>query len=227
MIDRPLTRGEELANTLSHGVGFLLAVFVALPLLVSAGWHQHDAWQLFGGIIFGVTLALLYATSTLYHLVPPGRAKRFCRLLDHAAIYLLIAGTYTPFALGALRGPQGWSLLIIVWTLAALGVALKLKVGFRFPRLSTAIYLSMGWLVLIVIRPLIAQIGLDGFGWVLAGGLCYTVGGGIFSVGTTAVFAFLLARIRARWKRVSFRGGVGLCSGDRPEKMASPSQFAS
>ena len=176
MTDRPLTTGEELANTLSHGVGFLLAVLVALPLLVNTAWRQHDPWQLIGGTVFGLTLALLYGTSTIYHLVPPGPAKRFCRLLDHAAIYLLIAGTYTPFALGALRGPWGWSLLVVVWTLAVMGVALKLKVGFRYPRLSTAIYLLMGWLVLIVIRPLIAQIGFSGFGWVLAGGLCYTVG---------------------------------------------------
>ena len=176
MKDRPLTQAEELANTLSHGVGFLLAIFVALPTLVIAAWRQHDPWQLTSGIVFGLTLAFLYGASTLYHLVPPGRAKHFCRLLDHAAIYLLIAGTYTPFALGALRGPWGWSLLVIVWMLAVMGVGLKLKVGFRYPRLSTAIYLLMGWLVLIVLRPLIAQIGLGGFGWVLAGGLCYTVG---------------------------------------------------
>ena len=97
-------------------------------------------------------------------------------MLDHAAIYVLIAGTYTPFAVGALRGPWGWSVLIVAWTLAALGVAMKLKVGFRYPKLSTAIYLLMGWMVLIVIRPLIAQIGLGGFGWVLAGGLCYSAG---------------------------------------------------
>ena len=176
MTERPPTPGEELANTLSHGVGFLLAGFVALPLLVASALRQHDPWQLTGGIIFGISLVLLYGASTLYHLLPVGRAKGFCRLLDHAAIYLLIAGTYTPFALGALRGPQGWSLLIAIWTLAALGVTLKLKVGFRYPKLSTAVYLLMGWMVLIVIRPLVAQIGLGGFIWVFAGGMCYTVG---------------------------------------------------
>ena len=176
MTERPPTRGEELANTLSHGMGFLLAGGVALPLLVGSALRQHDHWQLVGGIVFGVSLVLLYGASTLYHLLPIGRAKLFCRLLDHAAIYLLIAGTYTPFALGALRGPWGWSLLVAVWTLAAMGVTLKLKVGFRYPRLSTAVYLSMGWMVLIVIRPLVAQIGLGGFVWVLAGGLCYSVG---------------------------------------------------
>ena len=176
MTERPPTLGEELANTLSHGVGFVLAAFVALPLLVLSAWRQHDPWQLFGGIVFGASLVLLYGASTLYHLLPAGRSKRLCRVLDHAAIYVLIAGTYTPFAVGALRGPWGWSLLIVVWTLASMGVALKLRVGFRYPRLSTAVYLLMGWMVLIVIRPLIAQIGLGGFGWVLAGGLCYSLG---------------------------------------------------
>ena len=176
MSERLLTEGEELANSLSHGAGFLLAGFVALPLLISSALRQHDHWQLVGGIVFGISLVLLYGASTLYHLLLPGRAKRFCRVLDHAAIYLLIAGTYTPFALGALRGPRGWTLLVSVWTLAALGVALKVKVGFRFPRLSTAVYLLMGWMVLLVIRPLVAQIGFGGFSWVLAGGLCYTAG---------------------------------------------------
>ncbi len=176
MTERPLTDGEELANTLSHGLGFLLAGFVGLPLLVWSAWRQHDAWQMVGGIVFGVSLLLLYGASTFYHLLPAGRSKRLCRVLDHAAIYVMIAGTYTPFAVGALRGPWGWSMLVVAWTLAALGVALKLKVGFRYPRLSTAVYLLMGWMVLIVIRPLIAQIGMAGFGWVLAGGLCYSVG---------------------------------------------------
>ena len=181
MTERAPTRGEELANTLTHGVGFLLAGLVGLPLLVWSAWRQHDPWQLFGGIVFGVSLVLLYGASTLYHLLPVGRSKGLCRVLDHAAIYVLIAGTYTPFAVGALRGPWGWSLLIVVWTLAVIGVTLKLKLGFRYPRLSTAVYLLMGWMVLIVIRPLVAQIGPSGFAWVLAGGLCYS-GGVIFFV---------------------------------------------
>ena len=107
MTERNPTGGEELANTLSHGVGLLLALFAALPLLIGSALHRHDGWQLFGALVFGLSLALLYAVSTLYHVLPMGRAKRFCRLLDHAAIYILIAGTYTPFALGALRGPVG------------------------------------------------------------------------------------------------------------------------
>jgi hemolysin III len=176
MNERTPSAGEELANTLSHGFGLLLSVFVALPSLVVWGVRQRDVWQLAGGVIFGASLVLLYGVSTLYHLLRPGRAKQLCRLLDHAAIYVLIAGTYTPFALGALRGPLGWTLLAAVWTLGAAGFALKLKVGFRYPLLSTAVYLLMGWLVLVVVRPLVAQIGLGGFGWLLAGGLSYSLG---------------------------------------------------
>ena len=174
--DRPQTVHEELANTVSHGLGFVLAAFVGLPMLIGGALRHNDAWQLVGGVIFGASLMLLYAASTLYHLLPAGRPKQWCRLLDHSAIFLLIAGTYTPFALGALRGPWGWSVLAAVWTLAAVGITLKFRVGFRYPRLSTALYLLMGWLVLIVLRPLITQVGLVGFGWLLAGGCSYSLG---------------------------------------------------
>lgn len=176
MSERIPTAGEELANCLSHGVG-LLASLVALPLLALNAWWRQDAWQLVGATVFGVTLVLLYAASTGYHLLRPGsRAKQRFRLFDHAAIYLLIAGTYTPFTLGVLRGPWGWSLLAAVWTLALAGIALKIRVGFRYEWLSTAVYLVMGWLVLVALRPLVAQIGFAGFGWLLAGGLSYSVG---------------------------------------------------
>lgn len=176
MTEREPTAREELANTVSHGAGFLLVVFAAMPLLVASALRQHDGWQVFGAVVFGLSLALLYAASTLYHLLPPGRAKRFCRLLDHTAIYVLIAGTYTPFALGALRGPLGWTVLAAVWTLAAVGTALKMKVGFRFPKISVALYLLMGWLVLLIVRPLVMQIGWGGFGWLAAGGAFYSLG---------------------------------------------------
>ena len=175
-VERTPTAGEELANGLSHGLG-LFASLCALPALALNAWWRQDPWQLVGGTIFGATLVLLYAASTGYHLMRAGsRAKRSFRLLDHAAIYLLIAGTYTPFTVGVLRGPWGWGLLVAVWTLALVGIVLKLRVGFRYEGLSTGIYLLMGWLVLIAIRPLVAQIGLAGFGWLLAGGLSYSVG---------------------------------------------------
>ena len=170
------TSGEELANAVSHGIGFL-ASLAAIPVLVLLALRRHDAWQVAGVAIYGATLALLYAASTLYHALPAGgRAKRIGRVVDHGAIYLLIAGTYTPFSLGALRGPWGWTLLGIIWGLALVGIALKAGIGFRFPRLSTVVYLLMGWLALVAVRPLLARIGPAGFGWLLAGGACYTVG---------------------------------------------------
>ena len=176
MAERPPTAREELANTLSHGAGLFLVVFAAWPALVLSATRRHDPWLLAGGIIFGLSLAALYATSTLYHLLPEGRNKRFCRVLDHAAIYLLIAGTYTPFALGVLRGSVGGTVFVAVWTFALLGIALKLKDGFRHPLFSTALYLLMGWMVVFILGPLVAGIGWAGFGWLAAGGLCYTLG---------------------------------------------------
>ena len=175
MADRPLSLGEEIANSVTHGVAALASV-AALPILVAVAVARGDAWQVVGGVIFGATLILLYTASTLYHALTHSGAKRVFRVLDHSAIYLLIAGTYTPFALGALRGPWGWSLLGAVWALAALGITAKATLGFRFPRLSTAVYVGMGWLAVIAFRPLLAQIGLPGVMWLIAGGLCYTAG---------------------------------------------------
>lgn len=190
--ERSPTAGEELANSLSHGVG-LLASLVALPFLALTAWWQQDPWQLVGRTVFGATLVLLYAASTGYHLFRPGsRAKQRFRFFDHAAIYLLIAGTYTPFTLGALRGPWGWSLLGAVWTLAVAGIVLKLRIGFRHEWLSTAVYLLMGWLVMVAIRPLVHAVGWAGFGWLLAGGLSYSVGVIFFAMDRRVRFAHSL-----------------------------------
>lgn len=176
MSDRPQTRGEEIANSVSHGAGLLVSV-AALPLLVIAGTRDHNVWQVVAGAIYASTLVLLYGASTLYHAVPArSNAKQVLRVVDHGAIYLLIAGTYTPFALGALRGPWGWSLLGTIWTLALAGIVLKAGVGFKYPRLSTAVYLLMGWLVVIAIHPLAVAVGPAGLAWLLAGGASYTVG---------------------------------------------------
>jgi len=176
MRTRPQTSGEEIANAASHGIG-LLASLAALPLLVVWAVRRHDPWQVVAGSVFGAMLLLLYAASVLYHAMPPAtRAKRVFRVLDHSAIYLLIAGTYTPFALGALRGPWGWSLLGTIWGLAILGIALKAGAGVRHRGVSTAVYVGMGWLVLVAAGPLVHALGPRGIGWLLAGGLCYTVG---------------------------------------------------
>jgi hemolysin III len=173
--ERPLSIGEEIANSVTHGVAALASV-AALPILLVVAIARGDPWRIAGSAIFGATLVMLYAASTLYHAIPHPRAKRVFRILDHSAIYLLIAGTYTPFALGALRGPWGWTLFGAVWALAALGITAKATVGFRFARLSTAVYVVMGWLAIIALRPLLTQVGVAGMMWLLAGGLCYTAG---------------------------------------------------
>jgi hemolysin III len=169
---------EEIANAVTHGLG-LLASLVAVPVLLATTRSRADVWMTLGVAVFGVTLVLMYLSSTLYHAVPQPRAKRLLRTLDHSAIYLLIAGTYTPFLLGPLRGAWGWSLLAVIWALAALGVIAKWTFGFRFPRLSTGVYLGMGWLIVVATVPLAREVPPAGLAWLLAGGLCYT-GGVVF-----------------------------------------------
>jgi hemolysin III len=176
---RPQSTGEEIANSVSHGIGFL-AVLAAMPLLWTSG-SRHGAAALIGALAFGASAALLYLTSTLYHALTPARAKRVLRVLDHSAIYLLIAGTYTPFTLGVLRGAWGWTLFGLVWALAALGIAAKVTVGVRYPRLSTGVYLGMGWLVVIAARPLWQAVPAWGLFWLAAGGLAYTAGVGFYA----------------------------------------------
>lgn len=184
-VARPQTRGEEIANSVIHGFG-LLASIVALPVLVLATRDAGEPLRLLGSIVFGTTMVLLYFSSTVYHALPISGAKRVFRVIDHSAIYLLIAGTYTPFALGPLRGPLGWTMFGVIWGLALLGITSKLTLGFKYPQLSTVFYLAMGWMGLIAFGPLRAQLPLDGLLWLLAGGLCYT-GGVIFYVADSQV----------------------------------------
>jgi hemolysin III len=173
--ERPQSLGEEIANSVSHGVG-LLAALVAAPLLVSGAARGGSPAAIVGTSIFAGTLALLYAASTLYHALPHSKAKNVLRALDHGAVFLLIAGTYTPFTLGVLRGAWGWTLFGLVWGLAALGIVLIALGGVRHPRLSLGVYLGMGWLIVIAIRPLWQRVPLAGLLWLLAGGIAYTVG---------------------------------------------------
>ena len=165
----------ELANALTHGVGAAAALAGGAVLITLAALFG-DGWQLAGSIVFGITLLLLYTASTLYHAIQHPVAKGRLKVFDHCAIYLLIAGTYTPFTLISLRGPWGWSLFAAIWTLALAGVIFKLFYTGRFKRLSTAIYIAMGWLVIVAAKPMLAS--LDGWtlGWLLAGGLSYTLG---------------------------------------------------
>lgn len=173
-----VSRGEELANSLTHGLGALLGI-VGLILLVTGATRHGNAWHVVSTAVFGTTLVLLYSASTLYHSIPGEHAKHLLQKFDHAAIFLLIAGTYTPFVLVTLRGPWGWSLFGVVWGLAVVGVALKFWFAGRFRVTSTLIYVAMGWLVLIAIKPLVAALPAGGMRLLVAGGLCYT-GGAVF-----------------------------------------------
>jgi len=172
------TLGEEIAHSITHGVGAALSV-VGLVLLVVRAVRAGDPWSVVSFAIFGATLVLLYTASTIYHALRPPRARRVFRVLDHAAIYLLIAGTYTPFLLVSLRGPWGWSLFGIVWGLAVGGVLFKAFCAGRFRLLSTLIYLGMGWLCVTTVVPLLRAVPAPGLLWLLAGGLAYS-GGTVF-----------------------------------------------
>lgn len=174
-VHRPQTRPEEWANALTHGAGFA-ASLLGLPVLIMVAMARGDTLQIIACSVFATTLILLYGASTAYHAVPHARAKRILRVVDHVAIYLLIAGSYTPFTLGVLRGAWGWTLFGLAWGLAVLGILHKTLLGFRFPRLSTLMYLGMGWMAVVAAGPMARVIPTPGLGWLLAGGLCYSLG---------------------------------------------------
>jgi len=168
------SRGEELANSLSHGFGFIAALIGAPILLLTA--QQHGGRLFFiGAAVFCVATLLLYFFSTLQHALPHGRTRNVFVALDQAAIFLLIAGTYTPFLLGVLRGPWGWSLFAIVWALAAFGVLLKTALRQDRPKLTVALYVAMGWLIVIA-KPLWTSVPRTGLLLLVLGGLAYTGG---------------------------------------------------
>ena len=172
---RASTHGEHLANTLSHGIGLLLAIG-ALPLLVIDALRLDSGLAVAGAAIFGGTAIAMYLTSTLYHAFPQANRNGWLRRLDHSAIYLLIAGTYTPVLLGVLRGTAGWAMLAVIWTLAVAGVVFKLLAGARFRKVSVALYVAMGWAALALIQPLWTQMPPAGLAWLFAGGIAYTAG---------------------------------------------------
>ena len=176
---RPQDTGEEIANTISHGIGLLLAVAV-LPLLVLAAARHGTTTDVIGVSVFAQTMVLVYFISTLYHAVPDGRMKRFLNRLDHAAIYLFIAGTYTAFSLRLLHGPGGWLAFAGVWALAAAGVAVKLLDRLKHPLWSTGLYVAMGWVALMAMGPALHQLPATGLHLLLAGGAAYTLGAVVF-----------------------------------------------
>lgn len=172
---RSQSRGEEIANSLSHGLALVVAM-IGTPFLILHAVRQGNVGFIVGASIFAATMLLLYLASTLYHALPNGRAKRVFRVIEHSAIYLLIAGTYTPFTLGVLHGAWGWTLLGLVWGLALAGVLLKALNRMAHPILSTVLYLLMGWLIVIAAQPLSASMPVSGLLWLIAGGLAYTLG---------------------------------------------------
>ena len=172
---------EEIANGVSHGIA-LGVCLLATPFLISTAIRSGGgAWGVVGSGIFAGTMIFMYLSSTLYHVLPENKAKRVFRVLDHGAIFLLIAGTYTPFTLGVLRGAWGWTLFGLVWGMAILGLVLKLVGVMQHPVLSTGLYLAMGWLIVIAIRPLWLKVPLPGILWLLAGGIAYTAGVGFYA----------------------------------------------
>jgi hemolysin III len=174
--------GEEIANCVSHGIALLAAV-IALPVLIMSAVERGSPAAVVGAGVFGATVLLLYLTSTLYHAVPRNwtNAKERLRLMDHGAIFLLIAGTYTPFTLGVLRGAWGWTLLGLVWGLALTGMGLKVFGRLRSPMLSACLYVGLGWIVLIAGKAVWSLLPPWGMFWLLAGGIAYTAGVALFA----------------------------------------------
>jgi len=167
--------GEEIAHSVSHGFGALLSV-IGLAILVVYSSLYGDAWHIVSSSIYGATLVVLYTSSTLYHAITIPRVKRVLQRFDHAAIFLLIAGSYTPFTLVSLRGGWGWTLFGLVWSIAIAGMVMELVVKRRNQRLSVALYLGLGWLVVIAIGPVFDSVAPGGLALLLAGGLCYSLG---------------------------------------------------
>jgi hemolysin III len=170
---RPL--GEEIASSITHGIGAVLSIAGLVAIVVVAARHR-SASQIVACSIYGTSLVLLYISSTIYHALGNNRAKRVFKILDHSSIYVLIAGTYTPFTLITLRGPWGWTLFGVVWGLCACGVVFKSLWIDRMKVASTVVYLLMGWCAVFAVRPLLEALPWTGFVWLLAGGLCYTAG---------------------------------------------------
>jgi len=172
---RPLTKGEEIFNSVTHGIGALLSM-AGLVLLIVVSVKQGTVWHVVGSGVFGSSLILLYTVSMLYHSITDPGLKRFFARLDHVAIFLLIAGTYTPFVLTTLRGALGWALFGVIWTLALIGVVIRAIYVHRFRKVMVMLYLLMGWLIVFAIVPLTKALPAISVRYLVAGGLCYTLG---------------------------------------------------
>ncbi|HWC77929.1 MAG TPA: hemolysin III family protein [Blastocatellia bacterium] len=174
-IEAPGLVVEELANSITHGIGLALSV-VGFGILLTLAIVNGTAWHIVGCSVFGLSLIALYSASTVYHSLRSPRIRHVFKVLDHAAIYLLIAGTYTPFTLVNLRGFWGWTLLALVWSLAVSGIVFKVFFVERFVIASTLVYILMGWSCVIAVKPLLTLVPMGGIFWLLGGGIAYTVG---------------------------------------------------
>ncbi len=172
---------EEKLNIITHGIGLILSI-IALVLLINHASEMGTARHIVSFTIFGTSLILLYAASTFYHYFQHPDIRRKLNILDHAAIYVLIAGTYTPFTLVTLKGPKGWTIFGITWGIAIIGVFFKLFYTGRYDKISTIAYVVMGWIIIFAIKPLMAHLPLNGLYWLLAGGVFYTVGAVLYSI---------------------------------------------
>lgn len=190
-LKREQSQAEEIANSISHGIG-LVAALVGTPFLIAHAARLGDVGFLVGTSLFSATVIFLYLASTIYHALPIGKAKRVFQVVEHSAIFLLIAGTYTPFTLGILQGVWGWILLAGIWSLAVAGVVLKVFYKASPSILSTSLYLLMGWIVVIAADPLIARVPTPGLLWLIAGGLSYTVGVAFFAIDSKLQYGHLI-----------------------------------
>lgn len=191
MSTREQTLAEEIANSISHGVG-LVAALAAVPVLVIVTLKLGTTINLVAACVFAASMVLMYFTSAFYHILPAGRIKHVARKLDHAAIFLLIAGTYTPFTLGVLNGIWGWTLFGLIWSIAVFGLVLMVFDRLTNQWLSNGLYLAMGWLVLIAVVPLLSRMPLPGMLWLLAGGLAYSLGVAFYATDSKLRFGHLI-----------------------------------
>lgn len=173
--DRSQTQGEEIANSVTHGLG-LAAALIGIPFLLQNAVEIGSIGYIVGVSVFAASIVLLYLGSTLYHALPSGKAKRVFRAIEHSAIFLLIAGTYTPFTLGVLHGSWGWSIFGVIWGLTTIGITLKVISRGSHHLIYVALYLLMGWTIVVAIKPMLTLVPTAGLLWLLAGGLAYTIG---------------------------------------------------
>ena len=188
---RGQSQGEEISNSISHGIG-LLAALVGTPFLIMHALRNGDAGFIVGASLFSASMILLYLASTLYHALPGGKAKRCFRIIEHSVIFILIAGTYTPLTLGVLRSAFGWALFGVIWGLAIVGVALKAFYKTAHPIIFTGLYLLMGWLLVIAVKPLFARMPTAGLFLLIAGGLSYTAGVAFFATDSRLKYGHLI-----------------------------------